>query len=39
MKLYFLSCLIKISTAYLKQTACEVFGIPSDLVFHISEVQ
>jgi len=34
-----LSLLIKIGTMYLKQTACEVLGIKSDLVLHISEVQ
>ena len=34
-----LSLLIKISIMYLKQTACEVFGILSDVVLHISEVQ
>jgi len=34
-----LSLLIKISTMYLKQTAGEVFGVTSDLVLCISEVQ
>ena len=34
-----LSLIIKIITMYLKQTACEVSGIPSDVALHISEVQ
>jgi len=34
-----LSLLIKISIMYLKQTACEVCGIPSDVVLHILEGQ
>ena len=34
-----LSLLTKIITMYLKQTACEVPGIPSDVALHISEIQ
>ena len=33
-----LSCPIKISSMYLKQIACEVFGMSSNLVLHILEV-